>query len=129
MTDFPRTLRIDRWLYFCRFYKTRGQATAAVSGGHVRINGERTTPGARVRCGDRIELVRDRLPYVLDVTAIPARRGPAVEAQQCYQEDPGVLLEREALIQALRQDRMLMPKTKGRPDKHTRRQLIRRKSG
>jgi len=129
MTDFPRTLRIDRWLYYCRFYKTRGQATAAVSGGHVRINGERTTPGARVRCGDRIELVRERLPYVLGVTAIPARRGPAVEARQCYEEDPGIVLEREALIQALRQDRMLMPKTKGRPDKHTRRQLIRRKSG
>jgi ribosome-associated heat shock protein Hsp15 len=129
MTDFPRTLRIDRWLYYCRFYKTRGQATAAVSGGHVRINGERTTPGARVRCGDRIELVRERLPYVLGVTAIPARRGPAVEARHCYEEDPGIVLEREALIQALRQDRMLMPKTKGRPDKHTRRQLIRRKSG
>lgn len=119
-------LRIDRWLYYCRFYRSRSLATAAVSGGHVRINGERTSPGARVKCGDRIELVRDRLPYVLDVTAIPARRGPAAEARECYEEDPGIVLEREALIKALRQDRMLMPKTKGRPDKHTRRQLIRR---
>jgi len=129
MTDSPCTLRIDRWLYCCRFYKTRSLATAAVSGGHVRINGERTGPGARVRYGDRIELVRARLPYVFDVTAIPTRRGPAAEAQQCYAEDPGVVLEREALIRALRQDRMLMPKTRGRPDKHTRRELIRRKSG
>jgi ribosome-associated heat shock protein Hsp15 len=129
MTDSPCTLRIDRWLYYCRFYKTRSLATAAVSGGHVRLNGERTTPGARVRCDDRIELVRDRLPYVLDVKAIPVRRGPAAEARQCYEEDPGIVLEREAMIQALRQDRRLMPKTKGRPDKHTRRQLIRRKSG
>ncbi len=129
MIDSPGALRIDRWLYYCRFYKTRSLATAAVSGGHVRLNGERTAPGARVRCGDRIELVRDRLPYVLDVKAIPVRRGPAAEARQCYEEDPGIVLEREAMIQALRQDRMLMPKTKGRPDKHTRRQLIRRKSG
>lgn len=122
-------LRIDRWLYYCRFYKTRSLATAAVSGGHVRINGERARPGARVKCGDRVELVRDRLPYLMDVTAIPARRGPAAEARQCYDEDPGVVMEREARTQALRQDRQLMPKTKGRPDKHTRRQLIRRKGG
>jgi len=125
----PDALRIDRWLYYCRFYKSRSLATAAVSGGHVRVNGERTTPGARVKCGDRIELVRDRLPYVLDVTAIPGRRGPAAEARECYEEDPGIVLEREALTRALRQDRMLMPKTKGRPDKHTRRQLIRRNRG
>lgn len=129
MSDSLETLRIDRWLYYCRFYKSRSLATAAVSGGHVRINGERTTPGARVRCGDRIELVRDRLPFLLDVTAIPARRGPAAEARRCYEEDQGVVLERESLVRALRQDRMLMPKTKGRPDKHTRRELIKRNRG
>ena len=129
MTNSRDALRIDRWLYYCRFYKSRSLATAAVSGGHVRVNGERPSPGARVKCGDRIELVRDRLPYVLDVTAIPVRRGPAPEARQCYEEDPGIVLEREALTRALRQDRMLMPKTKGRPDKHTRRQLIKRKGG
>jgi ribosome-associated heat shock protein Hsp15 len=129
VTDSPDTLRIDRWLFFCRFYKSRSLATAAVSGGHVRINGERATPGIRVKCGDRIELIRDRLPYIMDVTAIPSRRGPAAEARQCYAEDPGTVLEREALTQALRQDRLLMPKTKGRPDKHTRRQLIKRKGG
>jgi ribosome-associated heat shock protein Hsp15 len=126
MTDSPGALRIDRWLYYCRFYKSRSLSTAAVSGGHVRLNGERVTPGARVKCGDRIELVRDRLPYVLDVTGIPTRRGPASEARQCYEEDKGIVLEREALVQALRQDRMLMPRTKGRPDKHTRRKLMRR---
>ncbi len=129
MTDSPDSLRIDRWLYFCRFYKSRSLATAAVSGGHVRINGERATPGVRVKCGDRIELIRDRLPYIMNVTAIPARRGPAPEARECYAEDPGTVLEREALTQALRQDRLLMPKTQGRPDKHTRRQLIKRKGG
>jgi ribosome-associated heat shock protein Hsp15 len=129
MTDSPDALRIDRWLYFCRFYKSRSLATAAVSGGHVRINGERATPGARVKCGDRIELIRDRLPYIMDVTAIPARRGPAPEARRCYAEDPGTVRERETLTQALRQDRLLMPKTNGRPDKHTRRQLIKRKGG
>lgn len=117
------SLRIDRWLYQCRFYKTRSKATAAVTGGHVRLNGERTSPGVRVKPGDRIDLVRDRLTYSLDVVALPARRGPASEARACYVEDEETAQARNARIQALRQDRLSMPKTAGRPDKHTRRKL------
>lgn len=120
MTD---SLRIDRWLFYCRFYKTRSKATSAVTGGHVRLNGERTSPGVRVKPGDRIELVRDRLDYALEVVAIPTRRGPASEACACYAEEEESVRKREAKIAALRQDRMLMPKTPGRPDKHTRRKL------
>jgi len=123
------SLRIDRWLFFCRFFKTRSKATAAVTGGHVRINGERAAPGARVQVGDRIELVRDRLPYSLDVTAIPSRRGPAPEARACYEEDEAVVQERQAKSAALKQDRMLMPRTAGRPDKRTRRKLRDRHRG
>ena len=117
------SLRIDRWLFFCRFFKTRSKATAAVTGGHVRLNGERAAPGARVQVGDRIELVRDRLPFSLEVTSIPSRRGPAPEAQACYEEDEEVTKERQLKTAALRQDRMLMPRTEGRPDKRTRRKL------
>jgi ribosome-associated heat shock protein Hsp15 len=123
------SLRIDRWLYFCRFYKTRSKATGAVAGGHVRVNGERAAPGAKVQPGDRIELVRDRLPYALAVVSIPSRRGPAKEAQACYVEDDDVVHERESRIAALKQDRMLLPRTKGRPDKHTRRKLRDRSRG
>ena len=123
------SLRIDRWLFFCRFFKTRSKATAAVTGGHVRLNGERAAPGVRVQVGDRIELVRDRLPYSLEVTAIPSRRGPAPEARACYAEDEAVAKERELKTAALRQDRMLMPRTEGRPDKHTRRKLRDRSRG
>jgi len=121
--SFSDSLRVDRWLFYCRFFKTRSLATAAVTGGHVKINGERTTPGARVKAGDRIDLVRERLPYSLDVTDIPNRRGPAAEARECYHEDDSVVLQREQQAAVLRQDRMLMPKTEGRPDKHTRRKL------
>lgn len=117
------SLRVDRWLFFCRFYKTRSKATAAVNGGHVKLNGERASPGVRVTIGDRIELVRDRLPYRFDVVAIPGRRGPAGEARACYVEDEPTAREREHRLAALRQDRSLMPKTDGRPDKHTRRKL------
>ena len=129
MSDTVDSLRIDRWLYYCRFFKTRSRATAAVNGGHVRINGERASPGNRVLCGDRIELVRERLPYSLTVAGIPSRRGPATEARTCYVEDEETTQRREAQAAALRQDRMLMPKTDGRPDKHTRRKLISRNKG
>jgi ribosome-associated heat shock protein Hsp15 len=94
-----------------------------VTGGHVKLNGERAAPGVRVQVGDRVELVRDRLPYSLEVTGIPARRGPAAEAQACYVEDEEVVHIRELKVAALKQDRMLMPKTPGRPDKRTRRKL------
>ena len=117
------SLRIDRWLFYCRFFKTRVLATAAVTGGHVKLNGERTTPGSRVKRGDRVDLIRERLPYSLEVIEIPARRGPAAEAKSCYCEDEETIREREKQIASLQQDRMLMPKTKGRPDKHTRRKL------
>lgn len=122
-----RTLRIDRWLYYCRFFKTRSKASAAVAGGHVRLNGRRAAPGARVAVGDRIDLVRDRLAYSLEVVAIPPRRGPAPEAQSCYAEDEASVRERQATIEMLRQDRLLMPRTEGRPDKRTRRKLRERR--
>jgi ribosome-associated heat shock protein Hsp15 len=128
MSDSPGALRIDRWLYFCRFFKTRSKASAAVTGGHVRVNGERAAPGQRVKVGDRIELVRDRLEFSLDVAGIPARRGPASEARLCYEEDEESIRRREEKTAALRQDRLLMPKTEGRPDKHTRR-LLRERRG
>ena len=123
MTLASESLRIDRWLFYCRFFKTRSQATSAVAGGHVKVNGERSTPGSRVKCGDKIDMVRDRLPYALQIIKIPGRRGPAAEARECYLEDEATVRQREVQVIALRQDRMLMPKTDGRPDKHTRRKL------
>jgi len=123
MTPPTESLRIDRWLFYCRFFKTRSLATAAVVGGHVKINGERTTPGSRVKRGDRIDLIRERLPYSLTVIDIPSRRGPAAEARNCFLEDEEMVRQRDLQTAALRQDRLLMPKTDGRPDKHTRRKL------
>lgn len=129
MTTATDALRIDRWLFFCRFYKTRVRAAEAVAGGHVKINGQRAAPGTRVSRGDAVYLLRDRIPYRFTVTAIPQRRGPAAEARACYEEDPAALRERRALQDGLRADRLSMPRTKGRPDKHTRRKLRGRNRG
>ena len=117
------SLRIDRWLFYCRFFKTRVLSTGAVAAGHVQLNGERANPGARVKSGDTIDLLKDRLNYSMTVEDIPSRRGPAAEARLCYRETEEVVRKRDEQLVLLKQDRMLMPTTQGRPDKHTRRKL------
>ena len=116
-------LRIDRWLWFTRFFKTRSEAAKAVKGGHVRLNGARADTSSKVKAGDSIDLVRRELSWSLTVTAIPPRRGPASEARACYEEDPASVERREARRDSLRADRLAMPRTDGRPDKRTRRKL------
>jgi len=127
-TSSDAALRIDRFLWFTRFFKTRTLAGKAVTGGHVRVNGERARPGTRVAPGDRVEVVRDRLTWLFDVLAIPERRGPAAEARACYRETEASVERREALTAELKSDRLQMPRTSGRPDKRTRRWLRQRKS-
>jgi len=123
------SLRIDRWLWFTRFYKTRRLATAAVSGGHIRINGERAKPGSKIAAGDIIEIVREQLPYRLEAGPLPSRRGPASEARGCYLEDEATRVRREEIKGSIRNDRQQMPRTQGRPDKHTRKLLRERNRG
>jgi ribosome-associated heat shock protein Hsp15 len=123
-------LRIDKWLFFTRFYKTRGLAAKAVNGGHVKVNGTRARPATTVKAGDIVELIRDQLPWRLTVQDVPARRGPASEARMCYAEDDASREQRQQLIDGRKVDRLQMPRTDGRPDKHTRRILrARRRPG
>ena len=129
MSSSQDSLRIDRWLFFCRFFKSRGLATKAVTGGHVRLNGERASPGSKVKTGSRLEITKNQLTFVVTVTSIPSRRGPASEATACFEEDPASVMAREEQSASLRQDRMMMARTQGRPDKHTRRKLIDRNRG
>lgn len=124
-----RTLRLDRWLWFTRFYKTRSAAAAAVQGGHIRHNGERARSSTKVAIGDQVRLVRHQLTYELTVEDIPSRRGPAPEAQACYSESEASIAAREGQLADLRSDRLQMPTTPGRPDKHTRRKLRERNRG
>lgn len=118
-----QTLRIDKWLWCARFYKTRGIAGKAVDGGHVKINGVRAKPSSSIAPGDIIDLVRDQLPYRLEAGVLPGRRGPAAEARLCYVEDEASVKRRQEILASIRTDRMQMPRTDGKPDKHTRRKL------
>lgn len=121
--------RLDLWLVNARFFKTRALAAKNIMGGHVKVEGERARSGHKVKVGDRLEILRDRERFLVQVERLPERRGPATEARACYVEDPSARAAREARKQQLRQDRMTMPRTAGRPDKHTRRLLRRRNRG
>ena len=118
-------LRIDRWLWCARFFKSRSAAAEAVRGGRVRLNGGRVKPAHDVKPGDAvtIELGAHGDAREITIAAIPARRGPASEAGTCYVESLESLERRRAAIEA----RKLAPPppTLGRPDKRTRRLLLR----
>lgn len=117
------SLRLDRWLWFTRFYKTRTAASAAVQGGHVRVNNMPARSATRVQVGDEVRLVRQQLTWELTVRDIPARRGPAREASACYEESEESVTRRAQTVAELKLDRLQMPVTRGKPDKHTRRKL------
>ncbi len=116
------SLRVDKWLWCVRFYKSRRIAQDAVEGGHVEVNGERVKPARPVKVGDRLRITRERERFEVDVTGIPARRGPAAEARLHYLETP----ESEAARAAAREfSRLAGPVDSGRPDKRERRDLLR----
>jgi len=115
-------LRIDKWLWCARFFKTRGLAQSAVEGGHVQVNGERVKPSRHVKIGDRIRITRERERFEVQVTGIPRRRGPGAEARLHYVESAESLAARE---QARAFDRLSGPVSDGRPGKRDRRDLLR----
>ena len=88
MTDDARPLiRLDKWLWQARFFKTRSLAAAVVAEGHVRVNGTRTTkPAQPVRPGDTLTFVQGGRVRLIRVLAPGGRRGPAVEAQALYDD-------------------------------------------
>ena len=123
----PAGLRVDRWLWCARFFKTRSLAADAVKGGHVRVNGQRAKPAREIRIGDTLLIDRNDVEYEIAVTGIPSRRGPAPEAARCSVEsEASVERRRRAAEQRVIAREALRPPTAGRPDKRTRR-LIRSK--
>lgn len=118
-------MRIDKWLWAARFYKTRSLATEAVDGGHVEVNGERAKPAKQLRVGDEIRIRLNQNTYVLHVRGFAERRGPAPEAQQLYEETAASRTDRERLAE---QRRLAPPpayEDGGRPTKRDRRDLAR----
>ncbi len=114
------SLRVDKWLWFARFYKSRSQATAAVAGGLVHVNGDRVKPSRELQVHDRLTITRDELRIEVIVTGLPVRRGPAPEARKHYEETEASIAAREERRRRLD---FAAPAPEGRPDKHARRVL------
>lgn len=117
------TLRLDKWLWAARFYKTRGLAAEAIKGGKVHVNGARVKSARAIRLGDRLDITRGEETFTVTVNALNAQRRPAAEAQALYTETAESCLNREA--QALQRALVKTPGADRRPDKHQRRQLRR----
>ncbi|EDY87678.1 RNA-binding S4 domain protein [gamma proteobacterium HTCC5015] len=122
-----QTLRLDKWLWAARFYKTRSLATAAISGGHVHLNSERIKPAKTLKCGDEVRIRKGQMEITIVVEAISDRRGPAAVAQTLYRETAESQIKREQDKSQIRAERAALPTTRGRPDKHTQRELRRLK--
>ena len=117
-------LRLDRWLFCVRLYKSRSLATQAVAGGHVHLNGARVKAAHAVTPGDRLTVSQDGGERELTVRAIPARRGPAPEARACYEESADSIARGERLREPPGLAALTTPRSEGRPDKKERRDLL-----
>ncbi len=123
--DGEAPVRLDKWLWAARFYKTRSLAVEAINGGHVHLNGTRVKPARPVQCGDQLTIRREGIEFVVDVTGLSERRGPASVAQRLYQETAESRQRREAFAEERRLLHAAEATPARRPDKRGRRQIIR----
>jgi ribosome-associated heat shock protein Hsp15 len=119
------TMRVDKWLWAARFYKTRSLASSEVEGGHVEVNGERVKRAKQIKVGDELRLRLNQYTYVVTVRALSERRGPAKEAQLLYEESAESRAERERLAEQRRLAPTPAYEEGGRPTKRDRRELSR----
>jgi ribosome-associated heat shock protein Hsp15 len=122
-------VRIDKWLWAARFYKTRALAAEAIDGGKVEVNGIRAKRARAVRAGDQIRLRLGAYEHHLTVRAVSERRGPASVAVTLYQEDPEGRARRQRLAEAHRLAATSFGFGEGKPSKKQRRELDRLKRG
>ena len=113
-------MRLDKWLWAARFYKTRSLSVQAIEAGHVSVNGERAKASKALKAGDTIEIRKPPFAHAIVVKGFSDRRGPAVEAQALYEETPESRARRAQLAAELKAFAPTVP-FRGRPTKKDRR--------
>ena len=116
-------VRLDKWLWAARFYKTRSRAKAAIDGGKVHLNDARVKTAKEVAPGDTLTITRGDGTQTVVVTALGERRGSATIAATLYTETTESINAREAIRAQRRMERAGLTVPKGRPSKHDRRRL------
>jgi ribosome-associated heat shock protein Hsp15 len=118
-------VRIDKWLWAARFFKTRSLATDAVDGGKVRLNGERVKPARSVKPGDTLDIDNGSTEWEVDVLALSETRGSATVAQTLYAETAQSIARRQQKAEQRKLFQEPGEAIKGRPTKRDRRKLDR----
>jgi ribosome-associated heat shock protein Hsp15 len=118
-------IRIDKWLWAARFFKTRALAAAAVTGGKIEVNGAHAKPSRIIRLGDKLNIRRGPLEWTVVVRGLARLRGPATEAQRLYEETAESIRRREAASAQFKFERPPEFNTPGRPSKKDRRAVLR----
>ena len=118
-------MRLDKWLWASRFFKTRSQAGDAVDGGKVKLNGAFAKPAKELKPGDRLHIRTEGEDWEVDVVGLNAQRRPAAEARLLYRETPESLKQRAEAAELRRLAPLPQADAKGRPTKRDRRQLNR----
>jgi ribosome-associated heat shock protein Hsp15 len=118
-------VRLDKWLWAARFYKTRQLAVEAINGGKIKVNGQRAKPGRSIDTGMRIEIQKDGLSWDIEVIALSKQRRSASEAALLYLEGEESRLKRQELVRQRRETGAVPGDASGRPTKRDRR-LIQR---
>jgi ribosome-associated heat shock protein Hsp15 len=114
-------VRLDKWLWAARFFKTRSLAQQAVAGGRVQLNGDRTKPAHEVKAGDMVVVRSSDWRWEVKVKALSEKRGPAEEARKLYEETEASRAERERRGDLRRWGTEPAATLKGRPTKRNRR--------
>jgi ribosome-associated heat shock protein Hsp15 len=120
-------VRLDKWLWAARFFKTRALAVGAVAGGKVQVNGERPKRARALELGDEIRVRLGPYQHTVTVRALSAHRGPASEAAGLYEETAASRTAREALAIQLKSLQAVFGPEKGKPTKKDRRAIERLK--
>ena len=118
-------VRIDKWLWAARFFKTRALAREAIKGGKVQLNGSRVKPGKTLALDDRLNIRRGDGEYDITVLHLGERRVSATLAQEKYQEEPASTARRIAAAEQAKLDYHARSERPRRPDKRQRRQIVR----
>ncbi|HHM06350.1 MAG TPA: RNA-binding protein [Gammaproteobacteria bacterium] len=120
-----KRIRLDKWLWAARFFKTRALASEAVNGGKVHLNGKRIKPAHTVCPGDELRIRKGPVEFVVRVQKLSRRRGPASEAVLLYEETETSRAARALATEQRRVEASRNPHPKGRPSKRDRRQIHR----
>lgn len=119
------SMRLDKWLWVARFFKTRQLAIEAINGGKVHVNGQRAKPGKEIGTGVRLTITKEPYAWDIEITGLKGQRRPASEALELYVETEASREKRIALVQERKEAREQGIRPEGRPSKRDRRMIHR----